>query len=88
MNIDFAVLDRFQFNLRKLEDEVTRLKARVTALEAGSPLPPDQLSVAAPVLSNWIEPLPEPQVAPTLTVVPECTEINVLAGGGMTAGGR
>ena len=36
------ILDTVQFRVTQAENEVKRLQARVTALEASAPLPPDQ----------------------------------------------
>ena len=37
---EFHILDRLQWRLSQAEDDIERLKARIAALEGGTPLPP------------------------------------------------
>lgn len=64
------VADRLQWEQNKLRDELARLTARVAALEAGAPLPPEpkveiQPTIPAPVQSpSTPEPQPEVEKSP------------------------
>jgi hypothetical protein len=88
MNIDFRVIDSLQFRFSQMEDTIARLKARVTALEAGSPLPPDREIVVAPVIHAPVH-VPEPSVeqAPPPPQAPP-QEIEYSVGMLMPTGGR
>lgn len=87
MAITQQAFDNLQFNLQGALDDILRLKARVTALEGGEVLPPDQ-SVApdpqsfAPVTCEQVL-----AVHPAAAAEPEIdTELDITRG--MTAGGR
>jgi hypothetical protein len=89
--VTFAVIDRLQFRLAQAEFDIQRLLARVTALEGGQPLAPDQTTAVIPApapepATNFVAPsanLAEPQQPQPLEV-----ELNILSGQGMTAGQR
>lgn len=89
MEITKQVFDTLQFNLQCALDDIIRLKARVTALEGGEALPPDQ--------TVTVTPQPQPmtceahimQHAPAPAPVAQSdidTELDLTRG--MTAGGR
>jgi hypothetical protein len=71
--------DQTQFQLAQAQDDIKRLTARVTALEAGTPLPPDGVPDIQPTLpapekitcapEHFIAPVtPQPEVVPDITV--------------------
>lgn len=86
MNVNFQDFDRVQFRLAQAEDDIKRLLARVTALEGGTPLPPEPEveivpTVAAPAPTSE-QPKPQPPEPPA------DVELNILSGAGLTTGSR
>ncbi|MGC2474458.1 MAG: hypothetical protein WA485_08985 [Candidatus Sulfotelmatobacter sp.] len=86
MEVSSHQFDQMQFNLRQATDDIVRLQARVTALESGNALPPDQKVSVTPTIA------PQPVVsveapAPVPVAQPDIdTELDISRG--MTAGGR
>lgn len=81
--------DRLQWRLTLAEDAIKRLEARVKALEAGQPLPPDQ----KPEFNVTPKPVEAPAPAPAQTVAPvpqpkpvDGPELDLSVG--LPAGGR
>jgi len=60
MTITGSQFDTVQNALNLAQDEIERLKLRVAALEAGKPLPPDQV-IAVAVSPHYDPPAPEPE---------------------------
>jgi hypothetical protein len=69
--------DRLQWRLSQAEDDIKRLLARVTALEAGAPLPADQTAEIQPATITCEEsiaqhaPVQQPNPEPQTTLTPD-----------------
>jgi hypothetical protein len=83
MQVSFADFDRLQNNLRQAQDDILRLTARVTALEGGEALPPDQ-TITLPTEPVVCEPAPAPVIVVRQPDID--TELDLTRG--LTAGGR
>jgi hypothetical protein len=82
--LNFAVVDRLQFRLAQAEFEIQRLVARVAALEAGAPLPPDQVIEVIPAAPPAPEqPQPKPIDQPVADV-----ELDLMSGGLIPTGSK
>jgi hypothetical protein len=84
MQTEFQLYDRVQFDIGRLEDLLKALTLRVAALEAGTPLPPDQTIVPVPlppvavaVIEQQPTPLPTPALETELCIASGLT-INPL----------
>lgn len=93
MEISNHQFDQLQFNLRQATDDIERLKARVTALETGAPLPADQSIAPQPQPAETCEAYmtrTSPATFETMmqekSAQPAETELDITRG--MTAGGR
>lgn len=84
MTVTAWQFDQLQHAVNVAQEEIDRLKARVAALEAGAPLPPDQV-IAVPVSPHYDPPAPEP-VAVAPAPEPVIPELNLAAG--LSAGER
>jgi len=88
MTITAWQFDQLQHAVNVAQEEIERLKLRIAALESGTALPPDQV-IAVPLSPHFDPPVPETApVAVTPSVEVAVPELDILSGGGLTAGGR
>jgi hypothetical protein len=93
--------DQMQHTINVLQEDNERLNARVAALEQGKVLPPDQTIQLEPPTFPVIGTQPDAKSDAGVEVAPEVqvklnefmdkledTELDLLSGGGLTAGGR
>ena len=95
MEISKQVFDNLQFNLQQALDDIIRLKARVTALEAGAPLPADQS--VAPIIEapppsgvgrfDYVEPT-DAEIVATIQPESETTALPDISQGWVGGGRR
>jgi hypothetical protein len=83
--MQFQIADRLQWEQHQLRDQITRLEARVAALESGGKFPPHPSMGESPIHPSAPNSGAQPSV-PNFGTHPVEIELDITSGMGLTAG--